>query len=147
MMGIGDMRVVMGESFVPMGMRVRLLDRAFMLVPVVLIMDVEMIVLENLVRVEMAVTRPGESHDAEQHHRGAGNIRPASPLFKDRNGQQGSQEGGRGEEHSLSRGAQKPERIEVEHDTQAIAQTSKEQRGRNLHRGPKGLERQQGEGQ
>jgi hypothetical protein len=66
-MSVRDVRVLVGERRVSMGMRVRLGDRAFVLVLMVLVVHVEVIVLDRLVRVEVRVTGTRQTDDAQDH--------------------------------------------------------------------------------
>ncbi len=55
---VRDVRVIVDETRVAVGMAVRLVDRSLVLVPVVLVVDVRVLVLHRLVDVRVRVPRP-----------------------------------------------------------------------------------------
>jgi hypothetical protein len=63
-MRVRDVRVIVRELFMPMGVRMRLARRAFVRMAVVLVVNVKVIVEDLVVRVQVAVALSQEQRDA-----------------------------------------------------------------------------------
>jgi hypothetical protein len=74
MVRIGQVRMVVDERSVPVRVRVGLNHLLAVPVPVVFVVDVSVLMLQSLVLMDMAVTRPQHHGDADGHHQARPNV-------------------------------------------------------------------------
>ena len=122
MVHIGHMRVLVRQRRMPVQVRVRLADRPVMLVDVVLVVDVSVIVLECLVRVNVLVSGSQEHDDTGRHGRHREDLACAEPLPEQSCRNERADEGSGREVRGLPRGAQQAERPHCKHDAHAVAE-------------------------
>jgi hypothetical protein len=128
MMQIRHMRVIVNERDMPVHMRVRLDDGSWnvMLVLVVRVVHVEVVVLELVVRMRVAVAFTQEEHDASGHEEGRDDMESLDRVAEKGYGRQCTDEGCGGEECRLPRCAEEAQCIDVEHDAQSVREDSDE---------------------
>ena len=94
MMRVGYMRMFMFHRVVVVSVRVRFIrgNTRLMFVLMVLVVDVPMFMIEKLVRVSVAVTRPKQQHHARSHQDYGSDSRQGHRFAKKRNRQSSAEE-------------------------------------------------------
>jgi hypothetical protein len=118
---VRQVRVVVQERCVTMRMGVWLAHRLRVSVPVVLVMNVRMIVLDGRVHVLVGVPRLQHGCEPSCHQRAGDDVAQAEALSQERNGDERADERGGGEEGGLAGRADPAGRDEVERDACAVA--------------------------
>ncbi len=119
---VRHVRMIVHQGHVLVRMCVRLLGRPLVRVPVVLVMDVEVVVLHRLVGVPVRVPLEEEECDPGRHGSHGDEIDAAERVAKKRYRRQRAHEGRRGEEGGLAGSPEVAQGVHVEDDAQAIAE-------------------------
>ena len=122
MMHIGQMRMLVRQRCMPVQVRVRFAGLSVMLVDVMLVVNMSVIVLDCLVRVNVLVSSSQEHDDAGRHHGHREELACTEALpEQSRCNERADERAGR-EVGSLPRGAQQAERAHCKHDAHALAE-------------------------
>ena len=84
MMKVGGMWVFMSNGIMSVKVRMRFQNRTLMRVPVVIIVNVQMVVLDRLVGVSVAVSFPNEKEYTGYHEDHSHRFQPRRQRAKDR---------------------------------------------------------------
>ena len=82
MMQVGDVRVLMGERRMLVCMRMRFGNRAVVLMPMVLVMNMQMLMQDGLVPVAMTVFLPKQHRYPRYHEYRAGELQQVGKFAK-----------------------------------------------------------------
>jgi hypothetical protein len=144
-MRVRHVRVIVGERRVTMWMAVQLRHGVLVPVPVVLVVDVGVLVLERLVRVGVSVTGPDEEADTGGQDEGRDGVDGRRLFAEEGNGEKGACERRGREDGRLPGRSEQAERPGVEEDAQAVAQAPDHEGGRQGPSPGEGISDREGE--
>lgn len=127
-MGVRDMRMVVRHCQMQMPVTVGLINRPLVLMLVMLVLNVNVFVLQDLVRVLVPVPGGEEHGDSASHEQAGKGVTERCPLAKERYGQRRSGEGCGREERRFAGGAEEPQGVGIEEDAQAVTRASEKER-------------------
>lgn len=123
MVGIGDVRVVVGQRRVAVRLAVGLPDRAVVLVLVMLVVGVGALVLEGVVGVLVALPGKEEYSDACGQEQARAGVAESGSLPEERDGERRACEGRGREEGCLAAGPEETQGVGVEEEVDAVVLT------------------------
>ena len=117
-MGVGHVRVRVGERLVDVGIGMRLSrwGELRVLVPMVLVVDMGVVVPEALVGMDLGMPLDEDQEDARRHASGSCKLAEPEWLSQQRNRDDRAHEGSRGEKRGLPRRNQGTQRVHRKDD-------------------------------
>ena len=121
MVQIGDMRMVVRQRRVAMGMRMRLGDRLRMDVPVMLVVDVQVVVLKFLMGMHMRMALAHQEHYPRRHQQAARPLGYSRRVAEHNHGNDRPDKRRGRKKSGFPGGAKDSERPHIEHQACSVA--------------------------